>query len=225
MASSGTAEHKFCDVPTVKLLVGPDKAAFTVHRNQLCEASPFFKAAFMSEFKEGAEQEMELPEDDVTIVDLFVQWIYTGQCRFSTRFELLLRLPTLAMDDEEECFHEPIRLYIFSDRYSVPALRKHVLERLLTYAKNTGFNFRPPKSIVEYVYENTCQGSGLRRFIVNWHAWCADPEHLSESAAEVLFLKVPEFTMDLLIAILKFSMKLRDPEHPFMLDGPEQYLK
>ena len=80
---------KLRDVPFVTLLVGPDKAAYHVHRDMLCTASPVFNAAFEGNFIESSNHSMDLPDDDIDFIERTVR--YNG----CTRGNLNIRLPCL----------------------------------------------------------------------------------------------------------------------------------
>ena len=67
------ATSRWADVATVSLVVGESNTAFHVHEADLFDASPFFKAAFTSDFRESAERSMTLPEDDEDIFELFIE--------------------------------------------------------------------------------------------------------------------------------------------------------
>lgn len=60
------------------IYVGPGREEFKLSKDLLCYVSPFFKAAFEGEFKEGQEQTMELLEDDVEAFDHVVSYMYRG---------------------------------------------------------------------------------------------------------------------------------------------------
>jgi heterogeneous nuclear rnp K-like protein len=66
------------------ILVGePDsktrpETKYTIHKNLLTSASPFFAAALNGTFAEGADQTVKLPEEKPEIFEWFLQWIYTG---------------------------------------------------------------------------------------------------------------------------------------------------
>ncbi len=64
---------------TVKVIVGPQQEEFTVHKTLLCAASEFFKAALSSNFIEGKEQKVTLPEDDPQYFQLVYDWLYSGR--------------------------------------------------------------------------------------------------------------------------------------------------
>ena len=63
----------------VTVLVGSTETRFDLHRGILCASSDFFKAAITSDFKERAQSEIKLPEQDVKIFRFFVHWLYTGR--------------------------------------------------------------------------------------------------------------------------------------------------
>lgn len=43
----------------------------------LCEASEFFASASKDDWKEGRKHRIPLPDDRASVVDLYVQWLYT----------------------------------------------------------------------------------------------------------------------------------------------------
>ena len=55
-----------------------DNSCCTVHipKYKLCGASDFFRLAFTSDFREGEEQTMDFPDEDVDIFDMFLEWLY-----------------------------------------------------------------------------------------------------------------------------------------------------
>ena len=65
----------------VTIIVGPDgsEQTFVVHQSAISYHSPFFAAAFKSNFVEGQTQSMRLAEVEEKIFGLLVHWIYTGE--------------------------------------------------------------------------------------------------------------------------------------------------
>lgn len=108
------------------LLVGAEKVPFEVHQQQLCEVSTVFSSAFNSQFKEGLNKSIHLPDDDEETVDLFVEWPYKEKCD-------LLPLPP---DKEGDYLKPPMLLLVFTDKYDVSSLRNYILTHLLTQAKH-----------------------------------------------------------------------------------------
>lgn len=60
------------------IYVGPEREEFKLSKELLCYVSPFFRAAFEGEFKEGKEHTIELLEDDVDAFDHVVSYMYRG---------------------------------------------------------------------------------------------------------------------------------------------------
>jgi hypothetical protein len=58
-------------------VVGEQGAKYKVHKTVLCKASDFFASALKEEWKEGQKHCVPLLDDDVSVVDLYVQWLYT----------------------------------------------------------------------------------------------------------------------------------------------------
>lgn len=54
------------------------ETTFTVHKDLLTKASPFFEAALDGAFAEGLDQAVKLPEEKPESFEWFVWWLYTG---------------------------------------------------------------------------------------------------------------------------------------------------
>lgn len=67
--------------PPVKVVVGDGESrqAFFIHKSLLSKHSDFFKAALDSNWKEGNEYTVRLPEDDPEHFQLFAAFLYSGQ--------------------------------------------------------------------------------------------------------------------------------------------------
>ncbi|KAK4692430.1 hypothetical protein P7C71_g4777, partial [Lecanoromycetidae sp. Uapishka_2] len=55
----------------VDIVVGPAKKVFKIHKEILCSASTYFRAALNGGFKEAEEQTVELPDDKVKVFKYF----------------------------------------------------------------------------------------------------------------------------------------------------------
>lgn len=54
------------------------QTTYTIHRDLLTAASPFFAAALNGTFAEGLDQTVRLPEEKPEIFEWFIWWLYTG---------------------------------------------------------------------------------------------------------------------------------------------------
>ncbi len=106
---------RFSDVQMVLLVVGRGKTEISVHENVLLEASPVFKTAFTSRFKESSKRSIYLPEDNADLMDTLVQSLYAPESRLSgidTTMQLL-------------------RLYVLADKYDIVKIKNRICEDFL----------------------------------------------------------------------------------------------
>ena len=62
----------------VKILVGPEKALFLLHKDRLCQMSEYFRGLFQGNFKDAKEDTTTLAEEDVTGFKLFQHVVYNN---------------------------------------------------------------------------------------------------------------------------------------------------
>ena len=86
---------RFYKDSVVTIFVDKSKRPFHLHLDLLCDASPFFKAAFAGNFKEASEKTMQLPDDHESTFELFADWLY---CQ---RYEMLPREDDDHKDDQD----------------------------------------------------------------------------------------------------------------------------
>ena len=62
----------------VKIVVGPEKALFLLHKDRLCQMSEYFRGLFQGNFKDAKEDTTTLAEEDVTGFKLFQHVVYNN---------------------------------------------------------------------------------------------------------------------------------------------------
>ena len=93
--------------------MGKNKVSFTVHERPLCNTTGFFTKALQSGFKESQERRIELPEDDLLVVNCFTKWLYFN----------LYDLPSTPRAG----FTLLIKLYIFANRCFANQLQEDII--------------------------------------------------------------------------------------------------
>jgi hypothetical protein len=182
--------------------VGPRHECFHVHRNRLDAASVWFTKILASGFEETATQRITLPEDDPSIVHLFVQWLYDPDSTFSAYLD--------------EQFIQLARLFEFAQRLFIRQLKNYVIWQLF----NLRFkNYIPPIPVVKFVFENLPDDSTFRDLLVAWYTW-----HRDSACALTLgsLDAIPQFTSALVIAMVR--QRYASTKDPF-LSSPEVYYK
>lgn len=137
----------------VTVFVGSDATPFLLYKEVICQDSLFFKAAFQSTFKEGEEQTLFLPDDDVRLFGVYQTWLNTNQLRYS--FE------------HEQCWLHLAKLWIFADKICALKFRNKVVDAFFdVYISNAGKVKFASAHTVNYVYEHTAVNSSLRELFL-----------------------------------------------------------
>ena len=139
----------------VTILVGPERHAFQVHKEMLCQASPFFAAAFDSDynFLEASSGSLAFPDFRVMDFEFFVQWLYRRD------------LAHEELDVPKAAYFRLIRLYILADWLRIETLRNDVIDMMIKMSEKWNSVPTPDDTIllVEQVREKTA----LRKLIVD----------------------------------------------------------
>lgn len=176
-------------VPVVTLYVGSERVVFYVHQNLLFDASTVFKAAFSGNFQEASERSVSLPDHDKDSVGRMIQWLYTR------KLEL-----TFPVSDEtsEECYMQLAKLNTLADKYDIYLLKNCIVDELYDLTKKPK-NTKPPQMpVIEYIYDNTTNGSSFRKLIVAWYAYLIDFSWYEKDIIKDQLAKVSQdFAIDL----------------------------
>ena len=123
-----------------------------MHKELLCEASTFFKAAFDGGFLEAKDRTVEMSEDDVVTFKHFQVWLYSNKI-YSTD------------ETENDIPWEVLTgLYIFAETRGASLLQNAVID---AYVDKQETLHSLPVSEIARVYDFTCENSPLRRFFVD----------------------------------------------------------
>ncbi|MCJ1286691.1 hypothetical protein MMC26_006037 [Xylographa opegraphella] len=65
---------------TVSIFVGPIRKQYTIHKDLVCNAVPFFSKTFEGVFHEAQSGAVHLTDDHESpaAFELFIHWLYTG---------------------------------------------------------------------------------------------------------------------------------------------------
>ena len=185
--------HRFSDVSVVTLYVGPDNVKFYVHENILFDASPVFKAAFSTDFKEASERSMKLPDDDADSVERMIQWLYAKN--------LELTHP-ISVETSAECYMQLAKLNTLAEKYDIYLLHNDIVDELYDLTE-TPKNIKPPQMApIKHVYENTTGDSAFRKLMVAWYAHKINFQWYEGYSARKYLADIPQdFAVDLAIEL------------------------
>ena len=189
--------------------VGPSKTPFNMHRGLLCNAAPYFKAAFNGNFTEAKSAVLELPEEDVVIFKRFQLWVYTNKLvlststfkmpfeRFSLRMLLIMFRNRIYGLQEDTDSNLSVGLYIFGELRGIPVLQNATIDLLID--KQATENI-VPTTLLHRVYENPPENSPLRKPLVDWSSSLGGLDMWFKTSATVD--RCPkQFLIDLTVAL------------------------
>ncbi|KND86987.1 hypothetical protein TOPH_08371 [Tolypocladium ophioglossoides CBS 100239] len=209
--------------PIVNLLVGQgeNQTLLSVHQALLVK-SPFFEACCQGFVDDGSPRQIELPDDDITAVGCFLEFLYTGEY-FPKKIpgqRVLESDPSLpAVDDSGSHLLKHARLYTLAEKFGMSTLKS------LASSKIHCVNSTAKGEIVyaRYVYSHTRnEDTTVRAPIASF--W-ATRSHTLRSEAEAEFkalcLEHPQFGYDVLSRVLddKLRRERNEKMHPATHSG------
>ena len=153
----------------VKVIVGSEQQIFTVHKALICTASPFFQTALASGFIEGAEQKVQLPEEDPQLFQLAYDWLYSGRVADGV---------TTYLKKEDVCSGDKFwwEVYKMGDRLMIDRLRVLALANIQAFF-TTKKPLVPSTEFIADLYENGQQSSleeWMLGYVMHW-VHCSNP--------------------------------------------------
>ena len=183
------------DVVTIK--IGPGEQKFSVHKSLLTEASAFFKASLDGNFREAAQNEVNMPEENVHVFEVFLHWLYFGFPPEDTQTE-----KAIAHTAEIERI---VDLYVLGDKIGCQELKRDMVKSLYHLVESDGFSF--PHAAIEHIYDAPIVIAPLRRVTAAFLVWIVGPSKLADhEKLDLLFKCQPELTHDVLKEVcMRFS--------------------
>jgi len=152
----------------VSIFVGPKRKQYTVHKDLLCKAVPFFRKAFSGAFGEATMGEIYLSDenDNPAAVELFIHWLYKGAIPSvptegldRVSWEIMATNGTLAMLIP---YHD---LYYMAEKWCASLLKNEILEEIRNFHRDTATLIHPDLIVKGFV--NTSESSPLRRYLAD----------------------------------------------------------
>lgn len=131
-------------------------------KNLVCHFSEYFQKVFNSTLTEGREQRVQLEHAGSEVFGIIAQWMYSGG-----KVDIRTVVGYQWGDTSEDGFHTVCErlcnVYYLSDYLMIPQLLKDLTEELLwlPHTYKGAVPVRP--ALVTNVFENTANGSELRK--------------------------------------------------------------
>ncbi|KAI9720858.1 MAG: hypothetical protein M1812_002697 [Candelaria pacifica] len=222
----------------VDIYVGPNRVHFHLPKDVLCRQSSYFDLAFNGDFKEGKEQSLELPDEDVETFKQLIHWMIMGTLSASM-VSVEPGSQSSAADDQatsdtnlniegapsgkkhfsyNESFPVRLDLYTLADRLCIAALKNTVIDELVKHCETHRLFITPLG--VKRVFSATPTSSPLRKFVYKTTA-CAFLVHSPPMETEEIqkYLDVADnFAAGLISTMAECAQEMKDPQR-FHLGG------
>ncbi|EKD17265.1 hypothetical protein MBM_04842 [Drepanopeziza brunnea f. sp. 'multigermtubi' MB_m1] len=180
----------------VTLFAAAEEQKFVVHKEFACHYSPVLKAAFNSQFMEGQTQEYRLRDTTKEALHQLVHWFY------------FQKLDTMELTEKnrydgpenyiEERMAENIILaktWVLADKLLIGKLQDQIIDEIVRIRDHSHLL---SSSVLKYVYDNTPEGSPLRRLYVDLFVRYGKPRRYESKSdrypKEMLFDVVSKFS-------------------------------
>ena len=151
---------------------------------------------------------MTLPEDDESVFDNFVNWLYHGRYDIPGHSEV------------NEIFLRPVQLFVLADKYGVPDLKSLVLVQIFNLLKSH-IPSRISSDTITYAYGHTFQNATIRKILADTIV-CKCPLSWYQQAATQEWLRAnPDISTEVNVRFAKHAGSL---ENPFAGEMPRDYM-
>jgi hypothetical protein len=144
---------------TAEVVVGPNEARFLVHKDLLCDQSPFFAAALKGQFLEGVRQVVTLLDVDPKHFEHILLWFYTQRLEHADFF----------FKDGKPTYFALLDMYALADRLAIEGMRNALVDRMADLAERT--NSVPTPSDTYILYETIRENAPVRRLALDLFAF------------------------------------------------------
>ena len=175
----------------VEVYVGDAKRQWSLHRNLLCHASPFFEEHFGVESKKKGDK-LELTNAEPDAFELFVKWLYQG------KIDDVSEMPTEKKWDYAETCQ---KLYFLCDQLALQQLKNLAIDEFRKGCNQAGLVPGPEE--MKPVYDNTPPSSPFRTLVSKIAArQIMDPEsEVGAGTYRMCFEGSSDFAVDVIDAI------------------------
>ncbi|KAI9691332.1 MAG: hypothetical protein M1820_009753 [Bogoriella megaspora] len=146
----------------IKILVGPNEKAYTIHKDILATNSPFFESAIKEVWTPKERGTIPLPEDVRNAFELYIEWIYQR------------RLPCLYENDEKETMDSSLITHAIAmseklqDNKFRDALNDAILAAVMDELSGA-IRWLPGPQEINHIFKWTPKLSKARKLLVDIH--------------------------------------------------------
>ena len=147
----------------IEVLVGPEKKLFAVHRDVICDRSPFFRAACSERWQQGSKA-IELLDDEPETFDTYLLCVYRNKINIGD-------LKSFGPEENkseaefEGNYNHLLRIYILADKLGDVVTTNMVIEEMIEYSAKA--KLFPAAFDLQLGFAETCETSPVQLLFVD----------------------------------------------------------
>jgi hypothetical protein len=155
------------------MVVGSEKARFTVHEELLTYHSLYFRAALTGGFKEAEDKVVTLADESGLVVEFFIHWLYYQRLPNADDHADLYGAWNDGEADGRLKTSNLIQLYVFCDKFDVPELKIDAMTHLFNHMEHEESSGLPSTDDIRFAFDNLPEFAPLLRFLVDIYCYWA----------------------------------------------------
>ncbi|KAK3642402.1 hypothetical protein LTR56_010755 [Elasticomyces elasticus] len=171
----------------IRVLVGPTKQEFMVHKDVITSRSHFCKAATSERWSASGSQALKLPADDPDVFSGYLRCLYKD---------------FVDIEDISKNQEQVINIYVLADKLG-DATSKNIITDKYAEWSDSAYKI-PDVELVNHAFNNTANNSQLRRMFVDFY--------VHEGSATILKDAVKCASLEFRTALLTAFVDLRDDQ-------------
>ena len=154
---------------------------------------------------------MSLPEDDESIFELFVGWLYDHH----------YDIPPPQNDLDYDRYLEPVQLFVLADKYDVRSLRNLVVSKLFSVMRLDKGG--PQHTTIAHAFAHTSQSSTIRKLLADFLAWHTFLRRYLLLDFQIWLQDHPDISAEVNVSFARHTMSGRSPFNTKKI--PEYYIE
>ena len=122
------------EIITLEVGEGDKEAKYSVHKNIICDTSPFFEAACKPEWMKPEDKVIKLPEDDPKIIRLLICWAYHDKISIPN-FDIFTERDTSLEESMNLEFGLLVGLYLVAEKLQIDRLKNDTIDAMIELNK------------------------------------------------------------------------------------------
>ncbi|KAK4543441.1 hypothetical protein LTR36_005584 [Oleoguttula mirabilis] len=148
---------------TITVLAGTEERSFTVHKDNVCARSRFFRAGCSKDWKEGKDKIFRIPDHQADCFLVYAHYMYTREMDMSLMVELPAEPGSVVVPPS---FRNLSKVWALADYLGDDGLCNRLIDRALEKFDAEPKTF-PAAGVLQQLWDTTPSGSAIQRLYLD----------------------------------------------------------